>query len=49
MRPDKGALDVIVFADTVGSLDDCQAVLEHLHPLCTADTRIIVAYYCKVW
>ena len=41
--------DVIVLSDTIGSLDDCQATFESLHRLCTPDTRIVVAYYSRLW
>ncbi len=44
-----GPFDVIVLSDTIGSLDDCQAALEALHPLCTRDTRVVVAYYSHFW
>jgi len=41
--------DVIILSDTIGSLSDCQLALNNLHPLCTPDTRIIIAYYSKGW
>lgn len=41
--------DVIVLSDTIGYLDDCQATLEALHPLCGPETRIVVAYYSSLW
>lgn len=44
-----GPFDVIVLSDTIGSLEDCQATLFNLHRLCKADTRIIIAYYSKIW
>ncbi|BAN36690.1 putative Glycosyl transferase, family 2; putative Dolichyl-phosphate beta-D-mannosyltransferase [Sulfuricella denitrificans skB26] len=44
-----GPFDVIVLSDTIGSLEDCQATLSNLHRLCTSDTRIVIAYYSKVW
>lgn len=44
-----GPFDVIVLSDTVGALDDCQATLQQLHPLCSASTRIIVSYYSRLW
>jgi SAM-dependent methyltransferase len=44
-----GPFDVIVLSDTIGYLDDCQATLAQLHRLCTADTRIIVCYYSRMW
>lgn len=44
-----GPFDVIVLSDTIGSLDDCQATLSGLHRLCTPDTRVIAAYYSRMW
>lgn len=44
-----GPFDVIVLSDTIGALDDCQATLAHLQRLCTPDTRIIAAYYSRLW
>lgn len=44
-----GPFDVIVLSDTIGTLEDCQATLERLHALCTPDTRIVVAYYSRLW
>ena len=44
-----GPFDVIVLYDTIGSLDDCQAVLEGLHRLCTPETRLVIAYYNRFW
>lgn len=45
----EGHFDVIVLSDTIGYLDDCQALLAALHPLCTAETRLVVAYYSHLW
>ena len=44
-----GPFDYIVLSDTIGLLEDFQAVLDSLHRLCTRDTRIVVAYYSKLW
>lgn len=44
-----GPFDVIVVSDTIGSIEDCQGTLSHLHPISTPDTRIVVAYYSKMW
>jgi SAM-dependent methyltransferase len=44
-----GPFDVIVVVDTLGALDDCQAMFEHLHALCTRDTRLIVGYFSHLW
>lgn len=44
-----GPFDIIVLSDTIGYLNDCQALLEALHPLCHADTRLITSYYAHGW
>ena len=44
-----GPFDVIVISDTIGSMEDCQATLEILHPLCTPETRLVIAYYSRLW
>jgi SAM-dependent methyltransferase len=44
-----GPFDAIVISDTVGLLEDCEETLRALHPLCTPDTRLVVAYYSRVW
>jgi SAM-dependent methyltransferase len=45
----QGPLDVILIVDTLGSLEDCQALLENLHRLCSRETRLVVAYYSHLW
>ena len=44
-----GPFDVILIVDTVGFLDDVQGLFERLHPLCTRETRLVVAYYSHLW
>ena len=44
-----GPFDVIVMADTIGMLDDCQTTLAGLHRLCHRDTRLVVAYHNYLW
>lgn len=44
-----GPFDFIVVLDTIGSLDDCQAFFERLHPLCTRETRLVVGYFSHLW
>ena len=44
-----GPFDVILIVDTIGSLEDCQAVLESLHDQCTRATRLVVVYYSHLW
>ena len=41
--------DYIIIADTIGSLDDCQATFSKLHAVCGPHTRVIVAYYAYFW
>jgi ubiquinone/menaquinone biosynthesis C-methylase UbiE len=44
-----GPFDVILLADTVGSIEDCQRTLEGLHSLCHRETRVLIAYYSRLW
>jgi hypothetical protein len=44
-----GPFDFILVVDTLGVLDDCQAMLEALTPLCSSRTRLVVAYYSHLW
>lgn len=44
-----GPFDEIVMMDTLGSLDDCQAVFESLHCLCGRETRLVVVYFSHLW
>jgi SAM-dependent methyltransferase len=44
-----GPFDFILVLDTVGSLDDCQALIERLHPLCTRQTRLVIGYFSHLW
>ena len=44
-----GPFDIIIISDTIGSLSDCQLALENLHPLCSPQTRIIIAYHSVGW
>jgi SAM-dependent methyltransferase len=49
VRSLRGPFDVILIVDTIGSLDDCQRTLEILHPLCTRETRLVIAYFSHLW
>jgi SAM-dependent methyltransferase len=49
MRSLPGPFDFILIGDTLGSLDDCQRVFENLHPLCTRETRLVIAYFSHLW
>jgi SAM-dependent methyltransferase len=44
-----GPFDFIIIVDTIGALDDCQTSFEHLHGLCTRETRLIIAYFSHLW
>ncbi|HUC62010.1 MAG TPA: glycosyltransferase [Alphaproteobacteria bacterium] len=44
-----GPFDVILLADTIGALEDCQTLLERLHRLATPETRIVIAYHSNLW
>jgi SAM-dependent methyltransferase len=44
-----GPFDVILLADTVGSLEDCQRTLVNLQPLCHRETRVVIAYHSRLW
>lgn len=44
-----GPFDVILLSDTVGSLEDCEATLRHLHRCCDRDTRLVISYYSRLW
>jgi SAM-dependent methyltransferase len=44
-----GPFDCIVVIDTIGALDDCQAMFANLHDLCTRETRLVVGYFSYVW
>jgi len=45
----EGPFDYIVLSDTIGSLDDCQTSLRQLYRLCDRNTRVVVAYYSRMW
>ena len=44
-----GPFDYIVISDTIGALDDCQALFDRLHRLCERRTRLVIAYYSHFW
>src|SRR2546430_3987905 len=44
-----GPFDVIVMVDTLGALDDCQAMFANLRDLCTRETRVVVGYFSHLW
>jgi SAM-dependent methyltransferase len=44
-----GPFDFIVVVDTLGALDDCQAMFENLHALCTRETRLVIGHFSHLW
>jgi SAM-dependent methyltransferase len=44
-----GPFDVIILSDTIGYLEDCEELLIELHRLSTPDTRLVIAYYSRLW
>jgi SAM-dependent methyltransferase len=44
-----GPFDYIIISDTIGMFEDIEVALKGLHPLCTPDTRIVIAYYSPAW
>lgn len=45
----EGPFDYIVLSDVVGYLEDCETTFVNLHKICTPSTRLVVAYYSKLW
>lgn len=45
----EGPFDYIVISDTIGLIEDCEALFENLHRFMTPDTRLILAYYSHIW
>lgn len=45
----QGPFDVIVISDLLGQLNDCQEFFKGLKSLCSANTRIVIAYYSPAW
>ncbi|HWA23108.1 MAG TPA: bifunctional class I SAM-dependent methyltransferase/glycosyltransferase family 2 protein [Caulobacterales bacterium] len=44
-----GVFDVVLISDTVGLLEDIASFFRKLRPLLKPETRIIVAYYSRLW
>jgi SAM-dependent methyltransferase len=44
-----GPFDVILVVDALGALDDCQAMFESLHALCTRETRLVIGHFSHLW
>lgn len=41
--------DAVIVSDTVGWMEDIASSFEAMQSLCNADTRIVIAYYSKLW
>jgi SAM-dependent methyltransferase len=44
-----GPFDYIVLSDMIGYLEDCSGTFEALRSLCTPKTRLVIAYYSRLW
>lgn len=44
-----GAFDVVVISDTIGVIEDVASFFQKLKPLLKPRTRVIVAYYSRLW
>jgi SAM-dependent methyltransferase len=49
MNAIEGPFDYIVVADTIGMWEDIDATLRQIYQLCTPSTRIVIAYYSRLW
>jgi uncharacterized membrane protein YbhN (UPF0104 family)/SAM-dependent methyltransferase len=45
----EGPFDHIVISDTIGMFEDVEEALKGLHRFCTAETRVVIAYYSPIW
>jgi hypothetical protein len=45
----KGPFDYVVLSDTIGLIEDCEALFDLIHRCMSPDTRLIVAYYSHLW
>jgi SAM-dependent methyltransferase len=41
--------DVVVISDTIGTIRDCEQLLNNVAAVCTPETRVIIAYYSPYW
>ncbi|MGE3302307.1 MAG: glycosyltransferase [Hyphomonadaceae bacterium] len=46
---DLGTFDIIVLSDTIGYLEDVATFFRKLKPALKPETRVIVAYYSRLW
>lgn len=45
----EGPFDYIIISDTIGMFEDIEETLKNLHRLCSAETRLVIAYYSTLW
>ncbi|HEY2989147.1 MAG TPA: glycosyltransferase [Candidatus Binatia bacterium] len=44
-----GPFDYIILSDMIGYLEDCGGTFEALRNLCLPETRLVIAYYSRLW
>jgi SAM-dependent methyltransferase len=44
-----GSFDFIVLSDLIGYLEDCETAFAALRRFCTPHTRLVIAYYSRLW
>jgi SAM-dependent methyltransferase len=44
-----GPFDYIILSDMIGYLEDCSGTFEALRNICTPKTRLVIAYYSRLW
>jgi hypothetical protein len=44
-----GPFDFILLSDSIGSLEDVETTIRSLHRLCSEDTRLVIAFYSRLW
>lgn len=44
-----GPFDIVVLSDTIGYLEDAEAMLASLRRVMTPDSRIVIGYYSRLW
>jgi len=49
LRTIQGPFDFIILSDTIGYIEDCDALFKLLQDCCTPSTRLIVAHYSHLW
>lgn len=49
LRRIAGPFDYIILSDMIGYLEDCGGTFEALQDLCTPKTRLVIAYYSRLW